>query len=188
MSPLLKGHTIMTKLTIRLTLACSLKHFPPSFVTPPSSTLTADDFATFFISKMTNLTAQFSTPQSVKHILPANINSFTYFSPLSEAEVSKLISGEGGVVQRGLQWERELGNERWVSWSSANDKHLCLFPVSGVERLHKRTGKGEAVREGQTADWRRWSCYALEFMLHASCVILSAGKATLCLWYWLKRQ
>ncbi len=31
------------------------------------------------------------TPQSVKHILPANINSFTYFSPLSEAEVSKLI-------------------------------------------------------------------------------------------------
>ncbi len=32
MSPLLKGHTIITKLTIRLTLACSLKHFPPSFV------------------------------------------------------------------------------------------------------------------------------------------------------------
>ncbi len=31
------------------------------------------------------------TPQSVQHILPANINSFTYFSPLSEAEVSKLI-------------------------------------------------------------------------------------------------
>ncbi len=58
---------------------------------PPSSTLTADDFGTFFINKITNLTAQFSTPQSVKHILPANINSFTYFSPLSEAEVSKLI-------------------------------------------------------------------------------------------------
>ncbi len=52
---------------------------------PPSSTLTADDFATFFFNKITNLTAQFSTPQSVKHILPA------YFSPLSEAEVSKLI-------------------------------------------------------------------------------------------------
>ncbi len=32
MSPLLKGHTIMPELTIRLTLACSLKHFPPSFV------------------------------------------------------------------------------------------------------------------------------------------------------------
>ncbi len=58
---------------------------------PPSSTLTADDFGTFFINKITNLTAQFSTPQSVKHVLPANINSFTYFSPLSEAEVSKLI-------------------------------------------------------------------------------------------------
>ncbi len=35
MSPLLKGHTIMTKLTICLTLACSLKHFPPSFVLLP---------------------------------------------------------------------------------------------------------------------------------------------------------
>ncbi len=58
---------------------------------PRSSTLTADDFATFFINKITNLTAQFSTPQSVKHILPANIHSFTSFSPLSEAEVSKLI-------------------------------------------------------------------------------------------------
>ncbi len=32
MSPLLKGHTIITKWTIRLTLACSLKHFPHSFV------------------------------------------------------------------------------------------------------------------------------------------------------------
>ncbi len=32
MSLLLKGHTIMTKLTIRLTLAYSLKHFPPSFL------------------------------------------------------------------------------------------------------------------------------------------------------------
>ncbi len=32
MSPLLKGHTIKTKLTIHLILACSLKHFPPSFV------------------------------------------------------------------------------------------------------------------------------------------------------------
>ncbi len=57
----------------------------------PSSTLKADDFATFFINKITNLTAQLSTPQTVKHILPANIHSFTSFSPLSEAEVSKLI-------------------------------------------------------------------------------------------------
>ncbi len=32
MSPLLKGHTIRTKLTIHLILACSLKHLPPSFV------------------------------------------------------------------------------------------------------------------------------------------------------------
>ncbi len=50
----------------------------------------ADNFATFFINKITNLTAQFSTQQTVKHILPTNIHSFTSFSPLSEAEVSKL--------------------------------------------------------------------------------------------------
>ncbi len=60
---------------------------------PPSSTLTADDFATIFINKMTNLTAQYSTPQSAKHILPANIHSFTCFSLylLLEVEISKLI-------------------------------------------------------------------------------------------------
>ncbi len=67
------------------------KTFSSLFCPPPPSTLTADDFGTFFINKITNLTAQFSTPQSVKHILPANINSFTYFSPLSEAEIPKLI-------------------------------------------------------------------------------------------------
>ncbi len=71
MSPLLKGHNI-TKLTINLTL-------------------TANDFATFFIDQIKTISAQFSTLQSVKHILPANINSFTYFSPLSGAELSKLI-------------------------------------------------------------------------------------------------
>ncbi len=58
---------------------------------PPSSTLTADDIATFFINKIKTISAQFSTPQSVMHILPANIHSFTSFSSLSEAEVSKLI-------------------------------------------------------------------------------------------------
>ncbi len=36
---------------------------------------------------------------------------------------------------------------KWVKCKS-----LCLVPVSGVERLHKGTGKGEAGREGQTAN------------------------------------
>ncbi len=58
---------------------------------PHSSTLTADDFATLFINKVKTISAQLSTPQSVKHILPANIHPFTTFSSLSEAEVSKLI-------------------------------------------------------------------------------------------------
>ncbi len=83
MSPLLKGHTIMTKLTIHLILACSLKHFAPSFVLLLNlftSTLTADDVGTFFINKITNLTAQISTPQSDKHILPAKIKTRSHTS------------------------------------------------------------------------------------------------------------
>ncbi len=43
------------------------------------------------MNKIKTISAQFSTPQSVKHILPANIHSFTSFSSLSEAEVSKRI-------------------------------------------------------------------------------------------------
>ncbi len=58
---------------------------------PSSSLLTADDFATFFINKIKTISAQFSSPQSVKNILPANIHLFTSFSSLSAAEVSKLI-------------------------------------------------------------------------------------------------
>ncbi len=54
---------------------------------------------------------------------------------------------QGGVVQRGLQREREVGDERWVNGSSANDKHLGLVSVTGVERPHKETGEGEAGRE-----------------------------------------
>uniref|UniRef100_A0A8C1WW75 Reverse transcriptase domain-containing protein n=1 Tax=Cyprinus carpio TaxID=7962 RepID=A0A8C1WW75_CYPCA len=55
------------------------------------SNLVTYDFATFFINKIKNISAQFSTPQSIKHISPANIHSFTSFSSLSEAEGSKLI-------------------------------------------------------------------------------------------------
>ncbi len=44
----------------------------------------------FFIDKIKTISAQFFSPQSVKHILPANIHSFTSFSSLSEA--SKLLS------------------------------------------------------------------------------------------------
>ncbi len=64
--------------------------------------------------------------------------------------------------------------------------NTCLVPVSGVERPHKGTGKGEARREGQTAGWRR-DCgtrVALEspkFILPMHYVIVSAGSATFCL-------
>ncbi len=58
-------------------------------------------------------------------------------------------------------------------------------PSIWVEKTTQRslectgTGKEEAVREGQT----RGCSGEPKFMLLASCVIMSAGKATLCLWY-----
>ncbi len=45
----------------------------------------------YYVSVNYTISAQFSTPQSVKLILPANIHTFISFSSLSEAEVSKLI-------------------------------------------------------------------------------------------------
>ncbi len=53
--------------------------------------LTADNFAMFFINTIKTITAQFSTAQSVKHILPANIHSFTSFSSHTLRHVFKLI-------------------------------------------------------------------------------------------------
>ncbi len=93
MSPLLKGTNYHNKINNLSNSRVLFKTFssllcpPPP---PPSSSLTADDFTTFFINKIKTISAQFSTPQSVKHIVPANIHLFTSFS-LSEAEVSKLI-------------------------------------------------------------------------------------------------
>ncbi len=43
------------------------------------------------------------------------------------------------MVQRGLQRERALGEERGESRSSANDDHLCLIAVIGGERPLKET-------------------------------------------------
>ncbi len=58
----------------------------------------------------------------------------------------------GGVVQRGLQQERETGDERCVSESSANDKHLCLVSVIGMERPDKSHWKRRLARERLTGN------------------------------------
>ncbi len=92
MSPLLKGHTTITKLTIRLTLACSLKHFPRSFV------LLLPLLHQLFLIKLLPHSSLIKWKPSVHNfphhnqsyhhnILPANIHLFTSFS----LEVSKLI-------------------------------------------------------------------------------------------------
>ncbi len=59
---------------------------------------------------------------------------------------------EGGVVQRGLQRERALGDERGESRSSANDDHLCLIAVIGGERpLKERQESFTREREMETS-------------------------------------
>ncbi|XP_051752787.1 uncharacterized protein LOC127514217 [Ctenopharyngodon idella] len=99
MSPMLKPHTITIKLTIllipahfsKLSLIC-----PPPL--PPTSVLTADDFATFFTHKITTISCQFSTPHTDNNILMENTQILPSFSMISEADVSKLILSNHSIT------------------------------------------------------------------------------------------
>uniref|UniRef100_A0A8C1RPY1 Reverse transcriptase domain-containing protein n=1 Tax=Cyprinus carpio TaxID=7962 RepID=A0A8C1RPY1_CYPCA len=71
--------------TLFKTFSCLLS--PP----PPSSTLTADDFLVFFTNKTRTISDQFSTPQMDDNFITTNTHSLSFFSPLSEMDVSKLI-------------------------------------------------------------------------------------------------
>ncbi|KAL0195032.1 hypothetical protein M9458_008604, partial [Cirrhinus mrigala] len=60
---------------------------------PPTTSITADDFATFFTDKTTTISSQFSAPhiqELIQTTSTANTPLFS-FCPLSEAEVSKLL-------------------------------------------------------------------------------------------------
>ncbi|KAI2642978.1 hypothetical protein H4Q32_030860 [Labeo rohita] len=60
---------------------------------PPTTSITADDFATFFTDKTTTISSQFSAPhvqEIIQTTSTANTPLFS-FCPLSEAEVSKLL-------------------------------------------------------------------------------------------------
>ncbi|KAL1250335.1 hypothetical protein QQF64_021340 [Cirrhinus molitorella] len=57
---------------------------------PCTSTLTADDFATFFINKTRTISDQFSTPRTDANFTTTT-HSLSTFSPLMETDVSKLI-------------------------------------------------------------------------------------------------
>ncbi|KAF4088833.1 hypothetical protein AMELA_G00059270, partial [Ameiurus melas] len=62
---------------------------PPPPTSP--SSLTADDFASFFSSKVTSIRNQFSTPDMHRPTPPPRTSQLTSFSPLSETDVSKLL-------------------------------------------------------------------------------------------------
>lgn len=57
------------------------------------------------------------------------------------------MCGEGGVVLPSLLRERDEGAERGVSGSSANNEHLCLISVIGVERPDINRSTAERERE-----------------------------------------
>ncbi|KAI2655879.1 Pro-Pol polyprotein [Labeo rohita] len=60
---------------------------------PPTTSITADDFATFFTDKTTTISSQFSAPH-IQELTPTTStanNPLFSFCPLSKAEVSKLL-------------------------------------------------------------------------------------------------
>ncbi len=71
----------------------TLKHFSPSFVLLLPLLHQLLQLTTLAHSSLIQLeTSLHNFPHhNLSNRLPANINSFTYFSPLSEAEISKLI-------------------------------------------------------------------------------------------------
>ncbi len=64
---------------------------PPS--PPPTTSITADDFATFFTNKTKTISSQFSPPltQDPQPTRSTAITPIFSFCPLTEAEVSKLL-------------------------------------------------------------------------------------------------
>jgi len=60
---------------------------------PPTSSLTAYDFAYFFTNKTTTISSQFSNPhtQEPRPTTPTASNLLSSFSPLTEEEMSKLL-------------------------------------------------------------------------------------------------
>ncbi|XP_073668112.1 uncharacterized protein [Paramisgurnus dabryanus] len=59
---------------------------------PPSSDLTADDFASFFVKKTKTISSQFSEPPLLAHSQIPETCSLPSFSLLSEADVSKVLA------------------------------------------------------------------------------------------------
>ncbi len=51
--------------------------------------------------------------------------------------------GEGGVVQRSLQREKDSGDNGKLVGQVQNEEHLCLIAVIGVERPNKATVERE---------------------------------------------
>ncbi len=91
-------HTSTTRSTANLTHAISSKHLTLSPVPcpptpPPTTSLTADDFATFFTNKTRSISSQVSAPhtQDLKTTTSTAQTPIFSFCPLTEAEVSKLL-------------------------------------------------------------------------------------------------
>src|SRR4029434_2624648 len=65
--------------------------YPPP--PPPATNLTADNFASFFTEKVAAIGKQFDQLSPPPKGDTVNVSSFPSFTPLSESEVSKILTG-----------------------------------------------------------------------------------------------
>ena len=66
----------------------SLLHPPPL---PPTTSLVADDFASFFLNKVANISAQFTPKAPVDIKNPPGEAQMKFFAPISEEELNTII-------------------------------------------------------------------------------------------------
>ncbi len=122
MSPLLKGHTIMTKLTICLILACSLKHFPPSFVLPLLQQLTTLPHSSLMWEQLRRSLVSLSPPSrtSTAPVSPAKPSALQVIPPTRHTASSVCChqGGDCGVSRRGpADWRTALSIRLSGSWT-----------------------------------------------------------------------
>ncbi|KAI2644586.1 hypothetical protein H4Q32_029594 [Labeo rohita] len=94
---------------------------------PPTSSKTADDFATFFTDKTTTISSQFSAPH-VQELIPTT----STFCPLSEAEILLSTLSLLGITGTPLRWFESYltGRSFRVAWGGEVSKAHHL--VTGV--------------------------------------------------------
>lgn len=92
---------------------------------PTSSSLTADDFASYFNDKLATINNQISTPLTHSQTPPTHIPLFTCFSPLTENEVSEILCASRPTTCPHPPTTGDLTNT--VTHSHSHHQHIPHF-------------------------------------------------------------